>query len=85
MVILVEGAFPFILIAPAEITIVLLNLGFAFLLGCAVMGLNVFRLAAPSLYACMLPERRRRTGRGGSSAVRCRSRDTGWQNPPRLL
>jgi hypothetical protein len=86
LVIHFEGAFPVILIAPAEITITLLSLlWFAFHLGCAVMGLNAFLLAFPGLYASVLPERRRRTGRRGSSAVRCRSCDTGWQNARRLL
>ena len=58
LVMLFEVIFPIVFVAPSSLVAVLLAVGFAFHLGCAVlMGLNSFVWAFPATYACVLATR----------------------------
>jgi hypothetical protein len=58
LVMLFEVIFPIVFVAPAPIVAVLLMVGLAFHLGCAVlMGLNSFVWAFPATYLCVLATR----------------------------
>lgn len=57
-VMLYEVIFPVVFVAPPPVVAVLLAIGFAFHVGCAVlMGLNSFLWAFPATYACVLAAR----------------------------